>query len=1454
MNNVDKITKIKFKNNQLIIQYDSKIVKFKGDTIKDCLKKIVKERHPKKYKISKSKLLEKFNYALGMKRQIINVNGKKKMIYNYSFVVNKHELVTIRLTQNNVKYLKKIGKEREIGYMQFYKLDHKKKNINQNYTSSTTKMNNFESVDNKRNTINSNISISNIKKSEKKLIKKFIPNVKYENLDDKLYTICYTKMYEGRESRYNIQDKEDNNIVNLVEYCKSKKYNSYYERLKKNVKLYFDIERKLSIDKWSTKELRNKYEKYILKTFINDLKKVMKKYCKENIDESQIYITRASRLVEENKKKYWKISFHIVGPSHLYFESNHKLNKLESDKTFVSVNSPYVVSQILKDMRPKFYNEIIDESVYSTGRMMRMINSYKGKGNNKLIAIDKNLNILETDNITNYIISHKDYYQKSIKFSDATIKKFRILSMKKMDKIRKDQIATREYLKKNNISHSDLELKVIKKMKMYGDFNKYHEGRECFYFRKNNRCCVSGRKECTSDYAVTIDKYGQVIMRCVSNNCTNNLNHYTVRNLGYLEDTEAEFENKISVHTKYLLDLDKKTNELILDFKDNEDKTTDQYKIKTLLNQFLKINNIPEEELKVLLIKSGVGTGKTATTETILKRLIHKIMKYLNSLIDTIEEETNEEVRILIVTYRVSLANYIIDKFKKYKFELYSDVLRKKKKLNSVPRLVVQLESLWKIFNDNPVVDTYHIIILDEIESLCAQFNSPYIKNQVNTFNNFYDLLKCARKIIALDANIGSRTKELFSEFKTAIIENTFITVKRNIEMLYIYPPHEYIKNVAIRENQIIQDLKNGNKLIIIVLSSKYGKILMTKLEELEDTKNLKGLDIFSESTDKKKKLNPKDFKDYDYIIYSPCIEAGVDINYNYFNRIYLFINPGSTHQRGLHQMIGRCRQVSDTTIRCVVNSRFMPRYTSKTFFTYAEMKEYYQFMNVFYDKHYKKVKGDLNNKLITDNIELFNKSVPKKKIIDTKNNKIYYKPKLDKYHKICIHNLVELFNKSPDIYLAKMYSLFDKMGYTFKDIYSQENLNNVKDVLKDKENIDMIGGISVIDENMSLCDILGIKESDLKIEESKDKNNKKSFRFPTDEKNYLLNTLSSNEHIEELEKKKKKTEPLTSDDKEDLRYYYKYNKTLGLIKDLPEHHEKKKYKEGRRTKYKYSLKEQIYKEIIKNKRDFLAVNLRNYLLFESSKDYYNEKEIQKKRYEAHEHGIYFKESNYKKFTKNTFIQFKCIKDILNILGCKSISEIGCIKFNRELMENKMEKILKESHYYKNFKNTKKICGSYRSKKPTTFRTFVYQLTSLLNTIGLSFINTNKNKPLYKININSSVATVLRWKKNAGQKIKGYDLIEDYIENITDQNSLYLEGHQYTSLINHSIRHEKEDLYELCDNEQERAEYRSRILSKEIREKNKNLDKDKSQEKKSILNEDIDDPKTRVAEEDDCEF
>ena len=196
------------------------------------------------------------------------------------------------------------------------------------------------------------------------------------------------------------------------------------------------------------------------------------------------------------------------------------------------------------------------------------------------------------------------------------------------------------------------------------------------------------------------------------------------------------------------------------------------------------VNNFfNNHEIKSLNIKSPYDTGKTQ----LLKKIIEKY----------------NPIKILFLSYRKTLTTDLLQSFKKYDFKDYQDGDYK------ADRLIIQLESLGHLTDDNYyddeiAINSYDLVIIDEIESILCQYNSPTFKGKSKEiFEMMVAIIQNSNKLICLDGDMGQRAYKFISNFGKSInIQNE---IKKNIKNYNI------TKNKDKFDKQIIKDLENDN-------------------------------------------------------------------------------------------------------------------------------------------------------------------------------------------------------------------------------------------------------------------------------------------------------------------------------------------------------------------------------------------------------------------------------------------------------------------------------------------------------------------------------------------------------------------------------------------------------------------------------------------------------------------
>ena len=414
-----------------------------------------------------------------------------------------------------------------------------------------------------------------------------------------------------------------------------------------------------------------------------------------------------------------------------------------------------------------------------------------------------------------------------------------------------------------------------------------------------------------------------------------------------------------------------------------KNKTLENDIVSNYINEYLKNDND-----KILFIKSAYDTGKT----TLLKTITPKYQK------------------ILFISYRITLSENLLGGFPD--FEIYYNSFMEDK-------IICQVDSLDKLSINN-----YDLVIIDESESVLNHFSASSLKNPKDTFELFCSYLYNAKKIICLDGDLGNRTKKIISAFgNVKIITNN---IKKDTNHFIFTPNEKYF-------NEDIDKALEAKKNIVVVCMSD------TKAKQLyAEYKNNYKCILYTSSTSDKEKQNlgnvEEEWKKYQLIIYTPSIESGVDFNVDkYIDNIYVVLCSNSTSQRGLNQMIKRCRKLNNKNILIYTNNLSLQDKMTLNYFYYSinEIKTFYSTL--------------MNEKITFDLVDG----------VLVRNNKYNY----DLYDILTLYNKQEQLNKNNNCFIPLFIKMISDKGHTYEIVEGkgkkdEKKENIIHTIIKEAEEI----------------------------------------------------------------------------------------------------------------------------------------------------------------------------------------------------------------------------------------------------------------------------------------------------------------------------------------------------------------------------------------------------------------
>ena len=301
---------------------------------------------------------------------------------------------------------------------------------------------------------------------------------------------------------------------------------------------------------------------------------------------------------------------------------------------------------------------------------------------------------------------------------------------------------------------------------------------------------------------------------------------------------------------------------------------------------------LPNEVFKregVHLVRSAIGTGKTAIVEHLVKKNPHQSILFTTHLISLVESAAQ---RLNLVSYNECDG-----------FDLQIE-----------PRLAICLNSLGKLTAEG-ALKTYDVVIIDEIEQVLARLTS-HIEQKPLVFSVLQHLMTHAKTLICLDAHLSQTTVQMIHRF----CPHRPVTVHFNS-----YEPghgreirlHEHPESLQMAA---LQALEQGQKAYLTFNSKKEAYKTYSVLNTAFPEK--KGLYISGDNAGDAE--NQAFFnnvnrvsKRYDYLVCTPSVSTGVSIDNGHFDFVGGVFNAQINTANDCMQALGRVRNHQTLHVFC---------------------------------------------------------------------------------------------------------------------------------------------------------------------------------------------------------------------------------------------------------------------------------------------------------------------------------------------------------------------------------------------------------------------------------------------------------------------------------------------------------------------------------------------------------
>lgn len=256
--------------------------------------------------------------------------------------------------------------------------------------------------------------------------------------------------------------------------------------------------------------------------------------------------------------------------------------------------------------------------------------------------------------------------------------------------------------------------------------------------------------------------------------------------------------------------------------------------------------------------------------------------------------------RIVMLSFRQTFSGNIKQAFPD--FTLYSDVhgeLRSQ-------RTIVQVESLHRLSTAEPV----DLFIMDECESILAQFSSGLIKDFSHTWACFAWLMRYSARVICMDAYLSDRTFNVLKTMRPGFEQTGHFhnCIYKNATA----DSYSITHNRALWFGTLFDALEAGNKVAIPISSLTEARGLEAQLRARFPQRSIK---LYSSETSRAEaRTHFADVAKYwsrvDVLIYTPTVSAGVSFELAHFDYVFGYFVHTSCDAATAHQMIGRIRDV----------------------------------------------------------------------------------------------------------------------------------------------------------------------------------------------------------------------------------------------------------------------------------------------------------------------------------------------------------------------------------------------------------------------------------------------------------------------------------------------------------------------------------------------------------------
>ena len=239
-------------------------------------------------------------------------------------------------------------------------------------------------------------------------------------------------------------------------------------------------------------------------------------------------------------------------------------------------------------------------------------------------------------------------------------------------------------------------------------------------------------------------------------------------------------------------------------------------------------------------------------------------------------------------------------------FELYSS-LRGDLDHVRYPRLIVQVESLHRL-QMGAAPEPIDLLILDEAESVLAQFNSGLHRQFNAAFAMFQWMLATAARVVCLDANLGDRTLHVLQRMRP----HAPVTFHWNRFPRAAGDRFFFTADLTVWLDRLFEALRGGQRVILPTNSLASAKVFKASIGRRFPDKTVF---LYCSQTPPSEKA--RHFSDVhthwsglDALIYTPTVSAGISYEREHYDLLFGYFVDTSCNVETCRQMLGRVRNI----------------------------------------------------------------------------------------------------------------------------------------------------------------------------------------------------------------------------------------------------------------------------------------------------------------------------------------------------------------------------------------------------------------------------------------------------------------------------------------------------------------------------------------------------------------